>query len=170
MGDTRLRLIAAAGLIVGAALGIAGTFVPSASLRALLWGVDGTALVMAGAALTIRYLREQKDVAAAGFLIFTLGQTLILSGSAMDVAAAAPSFAAGISLWSVALVVVGVSGALPLLVRLVGFVAALLFAIVALRICGGEALNALSTPLPFFAYPFLAVTLVGWAWEQIRAR
>ena len=41
MSDSRLRRIAAAGLVVGAILGMAGTFAPSASLRGLAWGVDG---------------------------------------------------------------------------------------------------------------------------------
>lgn len=32
----------------------------------------------------------------------------------------------------------------------------------------GAALTPLSRPLPFFAYPFLVATLVGWAWEPYR--
>ena len=32
----------------------------------------------------------------------------------------------------------------------------------------GRALTPLSQPLPFFAYPFLAVTLFGWAWVDYR--
>jgi hypothetical protein len=39
---------------------------------------------------------------------------------------------------------------------------------VALQIFMGRPLTALSRPLPFFAYPFLAATLVGWAWEHYR--
>jgi hypothetical protein len=29
-------------------------------------------------------------------------------------------------------------------------------------------LTPLSEPLPFFAYPFLAATLFGWAWMHYR--
>ena len=32
----------------------------------------------------------------------------------------------------------------------------------------GRPLTALSQPLPFFAYPFLAATLFGWAWVHYR--
>jgi hypothetical protein len=34
----------------------------------------------------------------------------------------------------------------------------------ALELFIGRTLTPLSQPLPFFAYPFLAATLVGWAW------
>jgi hypothetical protein len=36
------------------------------------------------------------------------------------------------------------------------------------RIFVGEPLTPLSRPLPFFAYPFLAATLFGWAWTHYR--
>lgn len=40
---------------------MAGTFAPSASIRGLAWGIDGTALVMAGAILTIVFYRMGQD-------------------------------------------------------------------------------------------------------------
>jgi hypothetical protein len=97
----RLRdpvLIAPSGLVIGAVFGMAGTFVPSASLRGLLWGLDGIALIVATALLTIHHFRRGNDVVAAGFLVFVVGETLILSGAAMDLAASGPMFAAGSSL------------------------------------------------------------------------
>ena len=71
--DARLRAITAAGLVVGAALGMAGTFAPSASLRGLAWGLDGTSLVVAAAMLTIHHVRRGDALAAAGFLVFVAG-------------------------------------------------------------------------------------------------
>src|SRR5439155_18787699 len=47
-------------------------------------------------------------------------------------------------------------------VRLAGVLAAVLFVVVATRIFWGEQLLPTSTPLPFFAYPFLVLTFVGW--------
>jgi len=41
----------------------------------------------------------------------------------------------------------------------------LLFAIVAFLIFTGHPATALTKPLPFFAYPFYAATLAGWAWD-----
>ncbi|MES0213581.1 hypothetical protein NKJ93_31695 [Mesorhizobium sp. M0028] len=45
--------IAAIGLAIGGAMGLVGTFVESASLRETLWTIDGVALVVATALLTM---------------------------------------------------------------------------------------------------------------------
>jgi len=170
MSDVRLRRIAAIGLVIGAVLGIAGTFAPSASMRGLAWGLDGTALVVATALLTVHHLRRGNDLAAAGFLVFVVAETLILSGSAMTLEASVPTVGAGMSLWAASLLLVSSSRTMPTVVRASGVIAALLFAVVAVRIFLGEALMPLSEPLPFVAYPFLAATLVGWAWVHYRER
>ena len=168
MSDSRLRLIAAIGLVVGALLGMAGTFAPSASLRGLAWGLDGIALIVATALLTVHHLRRGNDALAAGYLVFLVGEGLILSGAAMDLVASAPSFAAGIGLWATSLALVSAASTMPAVVRGVGFVGSLLFAVVAVQMFSGRALTPLSEPLPFFAYPFLAATLFGWAWVHSR--
>jgi hypothetical protein len=166
--NSLLRLIAAIGLVTGAVLGIAGTFAPSASLRGLAWGVDGTVLVVASALLAFHHGHRGNVLAAAGFVVFVAGETLVLSGSAMPLEASAPSFAAGVGLWAASLALVGASNIMPVWLRGVGYMAALLFAVVAVRIFMGAALTPLSEPLPFFAYPFLAATLFGWAWVHYR--
>jgi hypothetical protein len=168
MGDRRSRLIASSGLVFGAVLGMAGTFVPSASLRGLLWGLDGIALIIATALLTIHHFRRGNDVIAAGFLVFVAGETLILAGAAMDLVASGPVFAAGAGLWAASLTLVSLPSVMPSWVRVVAVIAALLFAIVAVQVFTGRALTPLSQPLPFFAYPFLVATLFGWAWRHYR--
>jgi hypothetical protein len=164
----RSRLIVSAGLVIGAVLGMAGTFVPSASLRGLLWGLDGIALIVATALLTIFHSRRGNDVVAAGFLTFVVAEALVVSCAAMDFANTGPVFAAGTGLWAASLVLVSTPKVMPSWVRVVAFVAALLFAVVALHLFMGHALTPLSQPLPFFAYPFLVVTLLGWAWAHYR--
>ena len=168
MTESRPRLIVSSCLAVGAVLGMAGTFGPSTSLRGLAWGLDGIALIVACALLTVHHFRRGNDLAAAGFLVFVAGETLILSGAAMDLTASVPSFAAGAGLWAASLILISVSNVMPHWVRGVGLVAALLFAVVALQVFSGRALTPLSQPLPFFAYPFLVVTLFGWAWKHYR--
>jgi hypothetical protein len=116
----------------------------------------------------VHYLRRGQDAVAAGFLIFIAGQSLVVSGAAMSLEASAPSFAAGAALWSAALGLIGTSRTMPLLVRATGFVAAVLFAVMALQVFSGHDLTPLSTPLPFFAYPFFVLTLFGWAWACVR--
>jgi uncharacterized membrane protein (UPF0136 family) len=168
VNDSRLRAVAAAGLAIGAVLGMAGTFASSVAWRGLAWGLDGTALIIATALLTIHHVRRGNEVVAAGFLVFVVGEGLILSGAAMDLAASTPLFGAGVALWAASLALVSARNVMPAVVRGIGFIASLLFAVVAVEIFVGRALTPLSEPLPFFAYPFLAATLFGWAWAHRR--
>ena len=168
MSNRRRRLIAPSGLIIGAILGIAGTFAPSASLRGLLWGLDGIALVVATALLAIHHVRRGNDVVAAGFLVFVVAEALILASAAMDLVASGPVFAAGVGLWAASLTLVSAPNVMPPWVRGVATIAALLFAVVAVQLFIGRELTPLSQPLPYFAYPFLAATLFGWAWVHYR--
>jgi hypothetical protein len=116
------------------------------------------------------HLREGHDQLAAGFLIFLAGQALVLSGSALELAASMPSFAAGAGLWSAGLALISASPVLPRFVRSTGAIAAILLAVTAARAFGGGDLTPLSKPFPFGAYPFLAITLIGWAWVHVRPR
>ena len=164
MSTERPPPIAPACLVIGALLGLAGSFVPSVSLRGLAWGLDGTALIVAGACLATYFIRRGQDLIAAGFLVFIAGEALVVSGSAMSLEASSPTFAAGASLWAAALLLVSIPRVMPMAVRALGLVAALLFATVALQVFAGHSLTPLSKPLPFLAYPFLVFTLLGWAW------
>jgi hypothetical protein len=162
MNEKSLRVLASIGLAVGGALGMAGTFAPSASLRGLAWGVDGIALVLACSLLALRFFRMRQDIVAAGFLVFAIGECLLVSGAAMDLVRSTPSFGGGVGLWAAGLALISFPRVFPMIVRLLGLAAALLFAATACRIFAGAQITALSQPLPFFAYPVLVATFVGW--------
>ena len=151
-------------LVLGALLGLAGSFAPSASLRGLAWGLDGTLLVVAAALLVVHCLRRNLDLLAAGFLVFVAGQTLVVSGSAMTLESGSPLFAAGAALWAAGLLLVSIPRVMPALARVSGVLAAVLFAATSAQIFAGRPLTPLSEPLPFFAYPVFVVTLFTWAW------
>jgi len=163
------RTVASAGLVIGALLGMAGSFASSAGLRGVAWGIDGTALVVACTLLAVHHLRRGNEQLAAGFLVFVVGETLMVAGSAMGLEAVAPVFAGGAALWSAALALVSTSRLIPGFVRVTGVIAAILLAVPAVRMFGGATLTPLSEPLPFFGYPFLAATLMGWAWAHRRS-
>jgi hypothetical protein len=165
-----LDRIAAGGLLVGAVFGLAGTFVASPALQASLWAIDSVALVVATSLLALRYFRGGVDVVAAGFLVFAIGEGVLLSGTAAGPAASVPAFAAGTALWAAALALISAPRLLPWWARGLGGGAASMFAITAGRIYAGEALLPTSSPLPFFAYPFLVATLLGWAWVLLRGQ
>lgn len=163
-----LNHIAAGGLLVGAVFGLAGTFVSSPQLQASLWAIDSVGLVLATSLLAVKYLRAGSELVATGFLVFAIGEGVLLSGTAAGPAASVPAFAAGIALWAAALSVISASRHFAPWLSLLGGVAAALFAVTAGRIYAGEVLLPTATPLPFFAYPFLVGTLLGWAWTLLR--
>jgi hypothetical protein len=162
------RMLAAAGLAIGAVFGMAGTFASSDTLRGLAWGIDGVSLVMASALLVVMQIRKGQDFLAAGFLIFAIGQCLVLSSAPLSLVAGAPSFGAGVGLWAAGLALVSTPKSFPIVVRLLGFLASILFAIVAVQIFAGVHIVATTSPLPFFAYPVLVGTMIGWIWALLR--
>jgi hypothetical protein len=166
--DITLNRIAAGGLLVGAGFGLAGTLVTSPELQASLWAIDSVALVVATSLLTLKYFRAGSEIVSAGFLVFAIGEGVLLSGTAAGPRASMPAFAAGTALWAAALALISGPPRLRGWLRLLGGAAACLFAITAGRIYAGEVLLPTSAPLPFFAYPFLVATLVGWAWMLLR--
>lgn len=168
MSRKRLGLFAAASLVVGGVLGMVGSFSPS-TVRGIAWGLDGTALVVGAALLAVHHIKLGHEQLATGFLVFAAGQTLVVSGSAMELAASSPSFGAGAGLWAAGLALVSASSAMPAFVRITGAIASVMFAVAALQIYGGTELTPLSKPLPFSAYPFLVLTLFGWAWVHYRS-
>jgi hypothetical protein len=165
-----LDRIAALGLVTGGGLGLAGTFAGSPRLQATLWAIDSVGLVIATALLALKYLRAGTDIVAGGFLVFAIGEGVLLSGTGAGLAGSVPAFAAGTALWAGGLALVSAPRVFPSWLRLIGAVAAALFAITALRIYAGEPLLPTASPLPFFAYPFLVATLFGWAWALTRGK
>lgn len=170
MNEKLTRTIASVGLIIGGILGMAGSFAPSAPLRSLAWGIDGTGLVLASSLLTIYYFRHGYDAAAAGFLIFGIGEGVILSGSEINPETSIASFGAGTILWAASLALISMQRIFPMLIRCTGLIAAGLFSIVAVLIFTGHSINSLTAPLPFYAYPFFAVTIFGWAWVLLKTK
>lgn len=163
-----LDTVAAIGLAIGGAFGLAGTFVASAPLRETLWTIDGVALVVAAALLTMKYQRLGNDLVAAGFLTFVAGESLLLAGNAAGLEASVPSYVGGISLWAAALVLISAPNTFALWMRLTGFIAAVLFVVSAGMILWGAPLLPTSAPLPAAGYPFLVLTFIGWIWTLMK--
>ncbi|MER9918944.1 MULTISPECIES: hypothetical protein [unclassified Mesorhizobium] len=144
--------VAAIGLAIGGAFGLAGTFVSSAPLRETFWAIDGVALVVATALLTMKYQRLGNDCIAAGFLTFLVGESLIISGNAAGLEASVPSYVGGISLWAAALVLIGAANTFALWMRLTGLIAAVLFVVTVAMVLWGSPLLPTSAPLPAAGY------------------
>jgi hypothetical protein len=172
MGDkmkTALRVVVCSGLGLGGALGMAGTFATSDTLRAALWAIDGTALVVATSLLALYFFRQGCDVVAAGFLVYAIGEAVMLGGTAGSLEASVPSFAAGTALWCAGLLLTSAPPVFPVWTRLAGAVAAVLFGITSARIFSATPLTPLARPLPYFGYPFLVLTFAGWFWKTLHS-
>jgi hypothetical protein len=158
------------GLILGATFGIAGTTVGSDAVRQIFWAIDGVGVVVATVLLAVRFLRGGDDTVAAGFIVFAFGETLLISGTAAGLEGSVPSFGGGVALWSAGLLLISVPKTLDSWVRAVGVVAAALFTVVAARIFSGDRLVPTSSPLPFFAYPFIVMSFIGWIATVFKER
>jgi hypothetical protein len=97
-------------------------------------------LVMATALLAIRCFRTGNDLVAVGFLVFAIGEGVLLSCAAASPESSVRSLAAGITLWGTALLLVSIPGLFALPVRIIGVASAALFIITAARIFMGERL------------------------------
>ncbi len=164
-----VNTVAALGLALGGVFGMVGTVVTEQHLRAASWGIDAVGLVVATSLLALRFFRKGNDCVAAGFLVFAIGEGVMLSGTAATLAESIPSFGAGTALWSAALLLTGVPREFAGWIRLVAIIGAILFAITSARIFWGEQLLPTASPLPFFAYPFLVLTFAGWIWTLLKA-
>ena len=92
----------------------------------------------------------------------------MLSGTATTLAESAPSFAAGTALWAAALLLTSVPKEFAIWVRALSMIGSILFAITSARIFWGQQVLPTSAPLPFYAYPFLVLTFIGWMWHLIK--
>ena len=162
-------LVIVIGLAAGGIFGLLGTIVADQHLRAASWAIDGVGLVVATSLLTLKYFRRGNDCVAGGFLVFAIGEGVLISGAATTLEQGLPSFAAGTALWSAALLLTGVPKEFPTWARLLSVIGGVLFAFVAGRIFLGEKLLPIDSPLPFFAYPFLVFSFVGWILTVLRS-
>ena len=162
------KFIIVAGLAAGAVLGMLGTLVSSQRVRNLSWALDSTGLIVATCLLALFYFRKGKDFVAAGFLVYAIGEAVMLGGTAGNLQDSMPAFAAGTALWSAGLLLTSFPPAFVMWGRLVGTIAGVLFAIVSLTIFAGHPLSPVSRPLPYFAYPFLVLTFIGWIWTVLK--
>jgi hypothetical protein len=92
----------------------------------------------------------------------------MLSGTALHLAESVPSSAARMALWSAALLLTSLPTDLAAWIRVAGVIGAIMFAITSGRIFWSEQVLPTASPLPFFAYPFLVLTFIGWIWTVLK--
>ena len=168
MKEKSIVTTSAIGLLVGCVLGMAGSMIPNSTFRNVAWATGSGGIILAGALLAMRFFRNERDAAAAGFLALAIGESVVFSSCATNLDDNISSFGAGTFLWALSIAFLSIQKIFPVFVRFTGIIAAGLFASASILIFTGHPVNALAKPLPFLAYPFYAATLVGWAWTLLR--
>jgi hypothetical protein len=163
-----LKIVAVIGIVLGGVLGMLGTMVTAQNVRAISWAIDGTALVVATSILALLYFRKGNECAAAGFLVYAMGEAVMLAGTAGSLEASVPSFAAGTALWSAGLLLTSAPSVFVIWTRFAALIAAILFAITSAQIFWGEPITPIAKPLPYYAYPFLVLTFIGWIYTLLK--
>jgi len=163
-----LKVVAVIGIALGGVLGLLGTMVTEQNVRAIAWAIDGTALVAAASILALMYFRKGNECVAAGFLVYAIGEAVMLGGTAGSLEASVPSFAAGTALWSAGLLLTSAPKVFAIWTRIAALIAAILFAITSAQIFWGHAITPIARPLPYYAYPFLVLTFIGWIYTLLK--
>ena len=117
-----VNVVAIIGLALGSVFGLAGAAVTQRiKSQAFLWAIDSAGLVMATALLALKYFLSRNDIVAGGFLVFAIGEGVLLSGTAAGPAGSIPSFAAGTTLWATALLLISIPKLFALPIRILGY-------------------------------------------------
>ena len=161
--------IAAVGRAVGGALGLAGAATTQPNLQAILWAIDSAALVIATSLLTTKYFRKGNDLVAAGFMVFAIGEAVLLSGTAAGPAGSVPAFAAGTALWATALLLISIPKLFNLPIRILGAASGILFIITSGQNLLGRTIAADVEPIAELCIPLTGGNL-HWLDLDILAR
>ena len=165
------RILIVVGLAIGAVLGFGGNFLPAGPSQNIVYVISSLGIIM-GSALFVAWLaRREHTLVAVGFALLALAESIGFSGIFLSASAptfpAVYTFAAGVSLYAVALPLISVPPTFPLWTRIVGVLAAIPFAAHALLWLLGRS-PAPSGPLATIGYVLLTVAIVGWMITVLR--
>lgn len=162
-----LNKLAAIGLGIGVVFGIAGGAFSDPIQQGIVYEISSLGLTAALALLAVKYLRSGHDQAAAGFIVFAVGEGVMTAGSPAGGQVATSSFGAGMALYIPALLLIIAKPCFPLWTRITGAAAMVPFGIAAARIFLGHEVGY-ADALPGAGYGLLSLTMIGWIIELVR--
>ncbi len=167
------RILIVIGLAIGAVLGFGGNFIHVGQAQNVVYVISSLGIIMGSALLTTWFARQGRDTVAIGCALLALAEGILLSGLFLSAntptaPAAYASFAAGVALYPVALLLASVPPAFPIWTHIVGALAAIPFAAHALLSLLGYRPDP-SGPLASIGYVLLTLTMVGWIIAVLRA-
>ena len=159
------RILIVVGLAVWVLLGLAANFLPAGPSQNIPFVLSSLGIIMGGPFLVVWFARRGHTIVAVGFALLALAESMSLPG--LFLLASAPTFpsaytfAAGVTLYAVALPLASVPPAFPIWTRIAGTLAAIPFAAHGLLWLLGRSPDT-SGPLASIGYVVLAVAVVGW--------
>ena len=165
--NKKINVIASVGLLAGALFGIAGSIVTSPVKQIIMYEISSVGLTAACVLLAIKFLKEESDLIASGFLLLAIAEAVMSGGNSLGQIGGQPSFAAGMALYVPAFLFIGFSKGFPLWTRFTIIAAAIPFLISASKIfSGGQVLS--TSPLPGAGYGLFTITIIGWVIFLLR--
>jgi len=159
------RILIVGGLAVWVVLGLGANFLPAGPSQNIPFVMSSLGIIMSGPLLALWFARRGHSIVAVGFALLALAESMSLPG--LFLLASAPTFpsaytfAAGVTLYAVALPLASVPPAFPIWTRIAGTLAAIPFAAHGLLWLLGRSPDT-SGPLASIGYVVLAVAVVGW--------
>ena len=165
----RTNHLASIGLAIGAVFGLSGLFFTEPVTQTCLFVISGVGLSAGLALLSVKFLRENDDCLAAGFMLFSIGEAILTCNTPAEESTADASFACGMLFYVVAFILISLSKRFPLWLRLTGLAAAIPFSIAAARFLLGYGIDSSDT-FPGMGYGLLTLCIVGWIITLLREK
>lgn len=164
------NIFASVGLLVGAIFGALGSiFVNPVELQIILYEISSIGLTAASVLLAIKFIRENNDLLATGFLIFAIGEAIMTVGMSSGPVGGQPSFGAGMALYVPGLLFISIPKGFPIWTRITGMAATIPFTIAAVRIFLGDEVLSTSA-MPGIGYGLLILTIIGWVFTLVKEK
>ena len=167
--QTQINLIAAIGLAIGAFFGMSGLFFTTPTVQLCVFVISGVGFTTGLALLAVKFLREQQDLLATGFLLFAIGEAISTLSAAAEEKTGTAAFAGCMLFYFVGFMFICLTPIFPLWTRITGILSALIFLTAASRFYLGFGIDTADT-LPGLAYGLLTITIVGWIVYLLKER
>ncbi|MBK9176790.1 MAG: hypothetical protein IPM46_10755 [Flavobacteriales bacterium] len=162
-----LNKLAAVGLAIGVAFGIAGGAFSDPIQQGIVYEISSLGLTAALALLAVKHMQSSQDLAAAGFIVFAIAEGVMTAGSPAGGQVAMSSFGAGMALYLPALLLIIAKPCFPVWTRITGAAATVPFGIAAAQIFLGHEVSS-ADALPGAGYGLLSLTMIGWIIALLR--
>ncbi|MEZ5040378.1 MAG: hypothetical protein R2828_10810 [Saprospiraceae bacterium] len=165
----QVNLLASIGLAIGAIFGMSGLLFTSPITQLCLFVISGVGFTAGLSLLAVKFLREQNDLLATGFLLFAIGEAISTLNAAADEATSLSAFAGCMLFYAVGFALVCFPPKFVTWTRITGLLSALIFLIAATRFYLGYGIDTSDT-LPGIGYGLLTITIAGWIVFLLKER